>query len=66
LVIFMDRFGLVLRSIVFFLFPTPFLLSFAVSHGDDWTGYVAYAAIGVLALAAAVAGLIAIRRNAGP
>jgi hypothetical protein len=26
----MDKFGLILRTIVFFLFPVPFLLSFAV------------------------------------
>ena len=35
--------------IVFFLFPIPFLLDFAVSHGEDWTGTVAYVAIAVLA-----------------
>jgi hypothetical protein len=51
----MDKLGLVLRTIVFFLFPIPFLLSFAVSQGNDWTGYVAYVAIVVLALAASVA-----------
>lgn len=50
----MDKFGLVLRAIVFFLFPIPFLLSYAVDRGDDWTAYLAYAAISVLILAAAV------------
>ncbi len=49
----MDKFGLVLRAIVFFLFPIPFLLSFAVDRGDDWTAYLAYGAIAVLVLAAA-------------
>jgi hypothetical protein len=46
----MDKLGLVLRNIVFFLFPVPFLLSFAVGQGDDWTAYMAYAAVAVLAL----------------
>jgi hypothetical protein len=49
-----DNFGLILRNIVFFLFPVPFLLSFAVDHGEDWTGYVAYVAVAAL-VAAAVA-----------
>ena len=62
----MDKFGLVLRTVVFFLFPVPFLLSFAVSHGEDWTGVVAYLAVSVLALAAVVAGWLAIRRGDGP
>jgi hypothetical protein len=62
----MDKFGLVLRTIVFFLFPTPFLLRFAVSHGEDWTGYVAYAAVVVLALAAVVAAWVAIHRGDRP
>ena len=59
----MDKFGLVLRTIVFFLFPIPFLLSFAVSHGGDWTGWLAYVAVAVLALAAVAAGIIASRRG---
>ena len=59
----MDRFGLVLRTVVFFLFPIPFLLSFAVSHGEDWTGTVAYAAVAVLTLAAIVAAWTATRRG---
>jgi hypothetical protein len=62
----MDKFGLVLRNIAFFLFPTPFLLSFAVSSDGDWSRYQAYAAIAVLALAAAVAAWMTIRRNEGP
>jgi hypothetical protein len=62
----MDKFSLVLRTIVFFLFPTPFLLSFAVSHGGDWTGYVAYAAIAVLVLAAVMAAWVAIDRDDRP
>ena len=59
----MDRFGLVLRTVVFFLFPIPFLLSFPVSHGEDWTGTVAYAAVAVLTLAAIVAAWTATRRG---
>ena len=59
----MDRFGLVLRTIVFFLFPVPFLLGFAVSHGGEWTGTVAYAAVAVLALAATAAALMTTRRG---
>lgn len=58
----MDKFGLVLGTIVFFLFPVPFLLDFAVSHGGDWTGTLAYAAIAVLALAAVAAGVTASHR----
>jgi hypothetical protein len=59
----MDNLGLVLRSIVFFLFPIPFLLDFAVSHGGDWTGTVAYVAIAVLAAGAVAAGWAATRRR---
>lgn len=57
----MDKFGLALRTVVFFLFPVPFLLSFAVAHNDEWTGAVAYAAIAALVLAAAAAGWLARR-----
>ncbi|MGA7972125.1 MAG: hypothetical protein WCA36_04895 [Pseudolabrys sp.] len=59
----MDKFGLVLRAIVFFLFPIPFLLSFAVDRGDDWTASLAYGAIAVLLVAAAVVGWGAWRRG---
>ena len=59
----MDQFGLILRAIVFFLFPIPFLLDFAVSHGGDWTGTLAYAAVAVLALGAVAAGWAASRRG---
>jgi hypothetical protein len=62
----MDKFDLVLRTVVFFLFPIPFLLSFAVSHGEDWTGTVAYVAVAVLAAAAAAAGWLATRRGDRP
>jgi len=62
----MDRFALVLRSIVFFLFPIPFLLSFAQGHGADWTGSVAYVAVAVLLLAALVMAVVVSRRNRGP
>jgi hypothetical protein len=59
----MDNFGLILRNIVFFLFPVPFLLNFALEHGGDWTGYVAFTAIVALVLAAVLAGWIASRRS---
>jgi hypothetical protein len=59
----MDKFGLVLRTVVFFLFPVPFLLGFAVSHGGDWTGTLAYTVVAVLALAAVAAGWAATRRG---
>jgi len=62
----MDRFALVLRSIVFFLFPIPFLLSFAQGHGADWTGSVAYIAVAVLLLAAVVVAVVISRRNRKP
>jgi hypothetical protein len=59
----MDRLGLVLRTVVFFLFPIPFLLGFAVSRGGDWTAVVAYVAIAVLVVAAAGAAWAAIGRG---
>jgi hypothetical protein len=62
----MDRFGLLLRNIVFFLFPVPFLLSFAVGQGDDWTAYVAYTAVAVLTLLAAATAWRVFGRNHGP
>ena len=49
-----------LRSIVWFLWPIPILLNFAMEHGEDWTTWVAYIAI-VAILAAAVSGWVAIR-----
>ena len=59
----MDRFGLILRTVVFFLFPIPFLLGFALSQGGEWTGTVAYMAVAVLALAAAAITFMATRRG---
>ena len=59
----MDNLGLILRTVVFFLFPIPFLLDFAVSHGGEWTGTVAYVAVAVLAVGAAFAGWAAVRRG---
>ena len=59
----MDRFGLVLRTVVVFLFPIPFLLNFALSQGGDWTAWLAYLAIAVLALGAVAAGVVASRRG---
>jgi len=59
----MDRFGLVLRTVVFFLFPIPFLLGFAQAHGTDWTAYVAYIAVVVLVLGAIIAGWLTSRHE---
>jgi len=59
----MNNFDLILRNIVFFLFPVPFLLSFAIEHGGDWTAYVAYTAVVALASAAVVAGWVASRKS---
>jgi hypothetical protein len=59
----MDRFSTVLGTIVFFLFPLPFLLDFAVAHGSDWSGWLAYVAVAVLASAAVAVGVIASRRG---
>jgi hypothetical protein len=61
----MDKFSLTLRTIVFFLFPVPFLLNFAVGHGRDWTGYVAYAGAAALTLAAATIAWMVYRRASG-
>ncbi len=59
----MDKLGLVLRTVVFFLFPIPFLLNFAASPDADWAGTVAYMAVGVLALAAVAVVFVAMRRG---
>jgi len=59
----MDNLGLILRTVVFFLFPIPFLIDFAVSHGGEWTGTVAYAAVAVLVAAAVAAAWAAVRRR---
>jgi hypothetical protein len=59
----MNNFDLILRNIVFFLFPIPFLLSFAIERGEDWTAYVAYIAVVALASAAVAAGWVASRRS---
>ena len=59
----MNNIGLILRNVVIFLFPVPWLLSFAIQHGKDWTAWVAYIAIVVLVLAAVVSGWVASRRD---
>jgi hypothetical protein len=61
----MNNFDLVLRSIVFFLWPVPFLLNFAMEHGGHWTAYVAYTSIVALAFTA-VASWVANRRKGRP
>jgi hypothetical protein len=50
----MNNIGLILRNIVFILFPVPFLLSFAIEHGGEWA-WVAYIAVIALVLAAVAA-----------
>jgi membrane protein YdbS with pleckstrin-like domain len=62
----MDRFGLLLRNVVFFLFPVPFLLGFAVEQGSNWAAYLAYAAIAVLVVIAALAAITTFTRHRGP
>ena len=59
----MNNIGLILRNVVFFLFPVPWLLSFAMEHGEDWTAWVAYIALVALVLAAVVSGWVASRSN---
>lgn len=59
----MNNFGLILRNIVFFLFPVPFLVNFATEQSGDWTAYVAYTATAALVLAAVVTRWIASRRG---
>jgi cytochrome bd-type quinol oxidase subunit 1 len=59
----MNNIGLILRNIVFFLFPVPFLLSFAIEHGGDWTAWVAYIAVVALTFAAVMAGWVTNRRG---
>jgi len=59
----MNSFGLILRNVVFFLFPVPWLLSFALAHGEEWTAWLAYIAIVVLVLAAVVSGWAASPRR---
>jgi hypothetical protein len=52
----MKNLDLVLRAVIFFLFPVPFLLAMALAHGEDWTAYIAYAAIAILVVAAVTVG----------
>ncbi len=59
----MDRFSGILRHIIFFIWPIPFLLGFATQQDPGWPEYLAYAAAGVLTVVAAVAGWAAIRRD---
>jgi len=59
----MDKLGLILRTVVFFLFPIPFLLSYAVARGENWTAFIAYVAIAVLAVAAVGAAWVALGRG---
>lgn len=60
----MDRLGVILGTVVFFLFPVPFLLDFAVSRDGDWSAWLAYVAVAVL-VSGAVAAAIAAKRRGG-
>jgi hypothetical protein len=59
----MNNFGLILRNIVFFLFPVPFLLTFAIEQSGELTAWVAYTAVVALVLAAVAAGWVASRNG---
>jgi hypothetical protein len=62
----MTDFSLILRNIIIFLFPVPFVLNFALAHGNEWPGYVAYVAVAVLVAAAGATGWAAWRQRRGP
>lgn len=59
----MDRFSSVLRHIIIFIWPIPFLLRFAVERNPGWPEYLAYTAAGVLTVVAAGVAWMAIRRS---
>jgi hypothetical protein len=59
----MDSFSRVIRHVVIFLWPIPFLLGFAVGDDPGWPEYLAYAAAGVLATVAAGVALATMRRS---
>ena len=59
----MDRFSAILRHVIFFIWPIPFLLGFAVERDPGWPEYLAYAAAGVLTVVAAGAAFVAFRRS---
>ena len=59
----MDRLTVILGTVVFFLFPIPFLLGFAMSDDGGWTTALAYAVIAVLVVVAVAAAVIATRRG---
>ena len=59
----MDRFTLILRQIVFFLFPMPFLVGYGAENWGTWEGTVAAIAAAVLLLVSIAAGYSAFRRG---
>lgn len=59
----MNNIGLILRNIVFFLFPGALLLSFAIEHGGDRTAWVGYTAVVALTFAAVMARWVTNRRG---
>lgn len=54
---------MILRHIVIFIWPIPFLLGFVVQYDEGWPKYLAYAAVAVLAAAAVGAASAALRRD---
>ncbi|HYV70925.1 MAG TPA: hypothetical protein VE970_12555 [Pseudolabrys sp.] len=59
----MNNFALILRSVIIFIWPLPFLVGFAIERGGDWTAWVAYIAVVVLVSAAVARGWVASRRD---
>jgi len=57
----MNTFDLIVRDLIFFLWPVPFLLGFAIGYPGHWVAYVAYAVIVVLVLG--LVGRLAARRK---
>jgi hypothetical protein len=57
----MDRVTQILRPVVFLAFPVPILAGLGQRFDGTWPGYVAYAAAGIMAAAAVVAGVLAYR-----
>ena len=59
----MNKFDLILRNVIIFLWPLPFLLGFAVERGGDWTAWVASIAVVVLVSAAVARAWVTSRRD---
>jgi hypothetical protein len=59
----MDRFSNILRHIIIFIWPIPFLLGFAIERDPGWPEYLAYAVAGGLTVVAAATAWVEIRRG---